>query len=292
MWTALFWYLAGAFTVLAGLAALFPWLRTQAQWDRLLASPRRAITIALVPLVAIAILYALLMRPDPMTPVAQTGSLGAAPGAAAPPGSFAAAAKLFASASGDAPPNGTASMGSNPVDGGAKANAGSMEMAVANLEERLAKGGGSDGDWELLAKSFEFLGRPADAAKARAHQLPPSTAGEGVVSGEVMLATSLIGKVAPGETLFIVAKSVDSPGIPVAVLRSSVGDWPLKFTLDDSQSMMPGRSLSRAGRVTIEARISRTGQPLPGPGDLQGTSGVIDPADHKALKIVIDHTIS
>jgi hypothetical protein len=51
--------------------------------------------------------------------------------------------------------------------------AGSMDGAIASLEARLARGGGSADDWELLAKSFEFLGRPADAAKARAHQLPP-----------------------------------------------------------------------------------------------------------------------
>ncbi len=60
-----------------------------------------------------------------------------------------------------------------------KSNAGSMNSAIASLESRLAKGGGTDGDWELLAKSFEFLGRPADAAKARARQLPPVPADEG-----------------------------------------------------------------------------------------------------------------
>ncbi len=47
-----------------------------------------------------------------------------------------------------------------------------MNDAIASLQGRLAKGGGSAADWELLAKSYEFLGRPADAGKARAHQLP------------------------------------------------------------------------------------------------------------------------
>ncbi|MHB8723274.1 MAG: c-type cytochrome biogenesis protein CcmI/CycH [Steroidobacteraceae bacterium] len=198
-----------------------------------------------------------------------------------------------------------------------------MNSAIASLESRLAKGGGTDGDWELLAKSFEFLGRPADAAQARAHKLPPvpadsdasgptvpaplasgpmastapmasaAPAASGTaVSGEIMLAPALKAKAAAGETLFIVAKSVDAPGVPVAVLRSSVGSWPLKFTLDDSQSMLPGRNLSSAGRVTIEARISQKGQPLPASGDLQGTTGVINPADHQPLKILIDRVIT
>ena len=196
-----------------------------------------------------------------------------------------------------------------------KGNAGSMGNAIAALESRLAKGGGSADDWELLAKSYEFLGRPADASKARARQLPPlpvdtdtaampapgpvgsapassAAAGSGTaVSGEVSLAAGLTAKAPAGATLFIVAKSVDSPGAPVAVFRGSVGSWPVKFTLDDSQSMLPGRNLSSAGRVTIEARISQSGQPLPAPGDLQGSTAAINPADHRPLKILIDKII-
>jgi cytochrome c-type biogenesis protein CcmH len=75
------------------------------------------------------------------------------------------------------------------------------------------------------------------------------------------------------------------------VFRGSVGSWPVKFTLDDSQSMLPGRNLSSAGRVTVEARISQSGQPLPAAGDLQGSSGAINPADHRPLKILIDRII-
>ncbi len=59
------------------------------------------------------------------------------------------------------------------ANSGAAAGAGSMNSAIAALQARLAKGGGSADDWELLAKSYEFLGRPDEAAKARAHQLPP-----------------------------------------------------------------------------------------------------------------------
>lgn len=178
--------------------------------------------------------------------------------------------------------------------------AGSMGTAIASLEARLAKGGGTTADWELLAKSYEFLGRPADAGKARAKQLPPLPPREtdalpavaAVVSGEISLAPSLKSKAASGATLFIVAKSVDSPGVPVAVYRANVDSWPVKFTLNDSQSMIAGRNLSSAGRVTIEARISQSGQPLPAAGDLQGSTGVINPSDHQDLKILIDRIIS
>jgi cytochrome c-type biogenesis protein CcmH len=194
-----------------------------------------------------------------------------------------------------------------------------MSSAIASLEARLAKGGGTPEDWELLAKSYEFVGRPEDAAKAREHRFPaPSSAleplGPGLprlgpsssapstqsgsaqsgtaIVGEVSLAETLRGKAKAGETLFIVAKSIDSPGAPVAVFRSSVGEWPVKFRLDDSQSMLPGRNLSSAGRVKIEVRISASGQALPAAGDLKGSSGVLNPADGKPLKIVIDEVVT
>jgi cytochrome c-type biogenesis protein CcmH len=44
----------------------------------------------------------------------------------------------------------------------------SMEEATAGLEARLERDGGSAEEWELLAKSYEFLGRSADASRARA----------------------------------------------------------------------------------------------------------------------------
>src|SRR5258708_17825603 len=92
---------------------------------------------------------------------------------------------------------------SRGADSGApKPAASSMDSAVTSLESRLAKGGGSADDWELLAKSFEFLGRPADAIKARAHQLPAGANSTGTganntvtsLSGEVALAAPLPAK--------------------------------------------------------------------------------------------------
>ncbi len=304
----LFWFIAGVLTTLALLVVLSPWLRTLPAFASLPAAPWQGSVVAIVIVAALFASYGWLVRPD----VADRPSPPPATAAGAPSGNagaFGTAAKVFGDATGPAAgPGGAASPTPKP-------GAGSMDSAIAALEARLAKGGGTPDDWELLAKSFEFLGRPADAAKARAKQLPslagdskssasapaasaPAAAGSAAVgsgvavTGEVTLAAGLAAKATAGETLFIVAKSVDAPGIPVAVFRGSVGNWPLKFTLDDSQAMMPGRNLSSAGRVTIEARISQKGQPLPAAGDLQGSSGVINPADHQPLKITIDRVIT
>lgn len=45
----------------------------------------------------------------------------------------------------------------------------SMEAVAERLAARLARGDGSDDDWQLLAQSYEFMGRSEDAKRAREH---------------------------------------------------------------------------------------------------------------------------
>jgi cytochrome c-type biogenesis protein CcmH len=52
----------------------------------------------------------------------------------------------------------------------------SMEEATAGLEARLEREGGTAEEWELLAKSYEFLGRSADESRARARAAGAGTA--------------------------------------------------------------------------------------------------------------------
>jgi cytochrome c-type biogenesis protein CcmH len=53
------------------------------------------------------------------------------------------------------------------VGDGKPGNAQSMESVVASLEARLSREGGKREDWLLLAQSYDYLGRTADAQRAR-----------------------------------------------------------------------------------------------------------------------------
>lgn len=64
-------------------------------------------------------------------------------------------------------PVSTAGMPAGPGPG----SGGSMESATQALAARLAASGGSDEDWNLLAQSYDFLGRADDAALARQHKV-------------------------------------------------------------------------------------------------------------------------
>lgn len=98
------------------------------------------------------------------------------------------------------------------------------------------------------------------------------------IDGEVRLAPALLAKVQPGDTLFVFARAAEGPRIPLAIQRGSVGQWPVAFTLDDSMAMSPELKLSGFDRVVIGARISRSGNATPQPGDLEGQSQALKPS--------------
>jgi cytochrome c-type biogenesis protein CcmH len=118
-----------------------------------------------------------------------------------------------------------------------------------------------------------------------------ATSAPAEVSGTVSLDKRFSDRVQSDSTLFIYAKAADSPGPPLAVLRTTVGAWPVSFRLDDSMAMIPSRRLSQFDRVVIEARISRSGQATPTTGDLYVTSPVLHPAPGTRLALVINREI-
>ena len=116
---------------------------------------------------------------------------------------------------------------------------------------------------------------------------PAQAPGGGRVSGVVTLAPQLAGKVAPGDTVFIFARAAEGPRMPLAILRKRASDLPAEFTLDDSMAMAPQMKLSAFPQVVIGARVSKSADASPQPGDLQGLSGPVKVGDGK-VSVVID----
>lgn len=97
-------------------------------------------------------------------------------------------------------------------------------------------------------------------------------------SGSVTILPELAAKILPGDTLFVFARAVNGPKMPLAIIRVPAPKaWPFAFSLDDSMAMAPGMNLSAFPEVTIEARISKSGGAQPQPGDLVGQSAPFKP---------------
>lgn len=142
---------------------------------------------------------------------------------------------------------------------------------------------------------------PADSPDARiidgniaedTQLLGQTPAAGAAVSGTVSIDGRLAPRVQADATLFIYAKAADSPGPPLAVLRTTAAAWPVTFRLDDSMAMLPSRRLSQFQKVVVEARISRSGQATPASGDLYVTSPVVSPGAATRLALVIDREVN
>ncbi|HEY0766724.1 MAG TPA: hypothetical protein VGD47_02095 [Steroidobacteraceae bacterium] len=142
-----------------------------------------------------------------------------------------------------------------------------------------------------IAEDSSLAGLAPASASATPASAPPATAGTAEVSGTVSIDTRLADRVQRDATLFIYAKAADSPGPPLAVLRTTAAAWPVSFHLDDSMAMIPSRRLSQFDKVVVEARISRSGQATPTAGDLYVTSPVLHPLAGKKLALVINREI-
>ncbi|MCY1538703.1 hypothetical protein D9M68_742560 [compost metagenome] len=129
-------------------------------------------------------------------------------------------------------------------------------------------------------------------ARAMAAGSPPAPAAPAAarISGRARIADALRDQVQPTDTVFILARPEDGPRMPLAILQMQVADLPRDFVLDDSSAMSPDATLSRASKVRVEIRVSRSGTAAARPGDLGGAlPGVGVPAG--GLELVADTVV-
>jgi len=124
-----------------------------------------------------------------------------------------------------------------------------------------------------------------DAGKQETQKQPAKP--QGGVRGTVSLSPSMKDKVSPEDTVFVFARAVEGPPMPLAVARVRVRDLPYRFALDDSMAMSPALKLSAFPKVVVTARVSKAGSAIAQPGDLQGASAPVA-NDAAAVNVVID----
>ncbi|CAB3642693.1 hypothetical protein LMG26685_02090 [Achromobacter mucicolens] len=138
------------------------------------------------------------------------------------------------------------------------------------------------------ARAMAASGRAAPGAAARDATAPAPSAGASVttarLAGQARIADALRDQVRPTDTVFILARPMTGSRMPVAILKMQAADLPRAFVLDDSTAMSPDATLSKAGKVRVEIRVSRSGNAAAQPGDLNGVLTDVGPrADGLAL---------
>ncbi|KLD65876.1 tetratricopeptide repeat protein [Dyella japonica] len=124
-------------------------------------------------------------------------------------------------------------------------------------------------------------GKTATEAPAAANAQPS-------LQVQVALAPALKNKLAAGDTLFVYARAEHGPPMPLAVAKLDANALPATVTLNDTMGMTPQLKLSSVPRVFVGARISKSGQAIAQPGDLEGDAGVVAVSTQSPIKISID----
>jgi cytochrome c-type biogenesis protein CcmH len=98
--------------------------------------------------------------------------------------------------------------------------------------------------------------------------------------------------VAPDDLVFVLAKAVTGPPMPLAVQRLKVADLPTQVILTDAQAMAPGMTISGFDQLTLIARVSRTGQPTAQPGDWQDERSPVSNRDTDVQTLTIQTRVN
>ena len=92
----------------------------------------------------------------------------------------------------------------------------------------------------------------------------------------IVRVTAAVGTNIPrGARLFVFARALNGPPMPLAVGTRDAINLPLEVTLDETMAMMPGLSLAEFDQVEVVARVSASGDAIARPGDIEVTSGAI-----------------
>lgn len=104
----------------------------------------------------------------------------------------------------------------------------------------------------------------------------------------VTLDAALADKVKDGDTLFIFARALEGPPMPLAVARMSATELPVTVKLNDAMAMMPALKLSNFDEVKVGANITRSGTATLSAGDLFGEVAPVKVAAGEPISLSIN----
>ena len=167
----------------------------------------------------------------------------------------------------------------NPQHANALLLAGSASFSEGQFKQALAywstlRSQLADGGQEAVAVDNALRAAAEKAGVelgAQAKKPNPLANAASSISGRVTISDSIKAQANPTDVVFIYAHAEQGSPMPLAIMRTTVQALPLDFNLDDSMAMRPDAKLSGQSHVTVKARISKSGQAIPQPGDFIGT---------------------
>lgn len=167
---------------------------------------------------------------------------------------------------------------------------GRYKDAVRFWEQLVAALPENDPSREAIRGGIERARQQVDggSGNAEAGQAPAAASTQAAaLQIQVQLDPKVAETVSPEDSVFVFARAVNGPPVPLAAKRLTVGDLPATVTLSDADAMVPSLKISSVEQVTVMARVSRTGDATK--GEWMGQSEALETRDDKnAVRLMID----
>ncbi|PAJ74637.1 c-type cytochrome biogenesis protein CcmI [Pseudoalteromonas sp. NBT06-2] len=118
-----------------------------------------------------------------------------------------------------------------------------------------------------------------------------STGHDNAIKVKIELADHLVDKTPNNATLFVFAKAVAGPKMPLAVVKQSQFSFPLEITLSEKNAMVAELSLAQFEQVIITVRVSVDENVMSAAGELQGKSDTIEVKNSPEVTVVVDQLL-
>jgi cytochrome c-type biogenesis protein CcmH len=136
----------------------------------------------------------------------------------------------------------------------------------AMLDQHIAELGAAD----LAPSAGPEASAPAGAAASATAAASAGESGTVAATVNLSIAPALRSRLTGDAPLFVFAREPGAQGPPLAAKRLTSSAIGTQVRLSSADSMIPGRVLVAGQKVSITARISFSGQPIPAAGDLYG----------------------
>lgn len=164
-------------------------------------------------------------------------------------------------------------------------NRGNQTLAADRWEILLGLNPPPDIQKTLTQRIAEWRGEAPPTINAA----PVERAGA-VVTASISVSEMAIASLPDEAAVFIIARDPAQPSPPIAVTRRRLTELPDVVELGDSDSMIPGRSLSAFAEIELVARVSVSGQPMAQSGDWFG-SAIVRPAENDSVDLSIQQQV-
>lgn len=176
------------------------------------------------------------------------------------------------------------------MSGLASVEAGQLRQALGTWQKLAALTDKKSPSYAKLSALIQALQQKLAENNASKSASPASTAGV-TIQVQVDLSNTFKNRVNPDDTVFIYARALHGPKMPLAIVRKQVKDLPVAVDLNDSMAMMPTMKLSTFKQLEVVARVSKSGNAMARPGDLIGKQDLNKVQTTQSLRVIIDKVV-